>query len=75
VNYGGKVLGKNDYKVSYSNNKALTESATAQITFKGNYKGTVTAQYKVIPQNLENTVVTVKDVMYNVKPEKFLAVP
>lgn len=47
VTFAGKKLKKNvDYKVTYSNNKKRG-TATVKITGKGNYKGTLTAKFKI----------------------------
>lgn len=57
------VVGKNvleagkDYTVKYANNKNIG-FATITITGKGNYKGTKTAKFKVVPNKLK--AVTVK---------------
>lgn len=40
-------LTSEDYSVEYSDNGAATDKAKAVITFKGNYKGTVTKYYTV----------------------------
>lgn len=54
---GTKKLVKNtDYTVTYKNNKAVG-TATITIKGKGNYSGTVTKTFKIIPKN-----VTVKSV-------------
>ncbi len=45
----GKTLKKGtDYTVAYSNNILPGATATAKVTFKGNYKGTYTIKYKIV---------------------------
>ena len=48
VKLSGKVLSLNkDYTVKYTNN-VNPGTATATVTFKGNYTGTVSAQFKIV---------------------------
>jgi endoglucanase len=50
VKYGSKTLKKGtDYTVTYSNNKSIG-TAKAKITLKGNYRGTKTLTYTIIPK-------------------------
>lgn len=49
VKYNGKTLVKNvDYTVAYKNNKAIGK-ATVTITGKGNYTGSITKTFKILP--------------------------
>ncbi len=49
VKYNGKTLVKNvDYTVAYKNNKAIGK-ATVTITGKGNYTGSITKAFKILP--------------------------
>ncbi len=49
VKYNGKTLVKNvDYTVAYKNNKAIGK-ATVTITGKGNYSGSITKTFKILP--------------------------
>ena len=60
VKYNGKTL-KNgtDYTVSYSNNKNIG-TATAKITGKGSYTGTITKTFKINPAKQEIQKLTAK---------------
>lgn len=50
VKYGSKTLVKNsDYTVSYQNCTAIGK-ATVKITFTGNYTGTVTKYFNIVPK-------------------------
>lgn len=53
-----KLVAGRDYTVKYKNNKAIG-TATVTITGKGNYKETETAQFNILPKNLEDNDVTV----------------
>jgi hypothetical protein len=46
VKFGGKKLSEDDYKVTYTNNKKRG-TATVKITGKGEYKGTLTANFTI----------------------------
>lgn len=56
--YGHRVLKEGvDYTVSYTNNKAVTtdsKSATYKITGKGDFTGTISGTYKIVPKSLHN---------------------
>jgi len=56
--YGHRVLKEGvDYTVSYTNNKAVTtdsKPATYKITGKGDFTGTISGTYKIIPKSLNN---------------------
>lgn len=45
---GKKLNGKTDYTVTYYNNKKVGK-ATAKITFKGNYSGSKTLSFRILP--------------------------
>lgn len=75
VSYDGVLLDASDYKVTYKNNNKVTDKAQAIITFRGNYKGTVTREYSVSKNTLADMTVTAKDVMYNKNPGKAFATP
>ncbi|MBQ2093452.1 MAG: hypothetical protein II190_02590, partial [Ruminococcus sp.] len=47
-----------DYSVSYSNNNAAGSTATAKVTFKGNYTGTVSKTYSVVKKPLSKCTIT-----------------
>lgn len=56
--YGYRVLKEGvDYTVSYTNNKAVTtdsKPATYKITGKGDFTGTISGTYKIVPKSLHN---------------------
>ncbi|MDE7267384.1 MAG: leucine-rich repeat domain-containing protein, partial [Lachnospiraceae bacterium] len=70
-----------DYKVSYSNNKKVSDSKDAQlkITFLGNYKGSApvskTFQIKVAKMSATNTAVTVPDMVYSKADKAYKSTP
>ncbi|MDD6650572.1 MAG: BspA family leucine-rich repeat surface protein [Eggerthellales bacterium] len=47
----GAVIGSGNYTVSYSSNKYVG-TATAKVTFKGNYSGTVTKSFKIVAPSI-----------------------
>ena len=56
----GKVIANTNYTVSYSNNTAIG-TATAKVTFKGNYSGSKSISYKIVlgqVKGLKQTEVT-----------------
>jgi len=55
----GKVVSSKNYTVSYSSNKNIG-TAKVKIKFKGNYSGTVTKTFKIIPKNVGISVVSTK---------------
>ncbi len=58
VKYGSSVLKKGtDYTVEYSNNYYVG-TATVTITGKGNYTGTITKSFKIIPKSVNLKSVT-----------------
>lgn len=56
--YGYRILKEGvDYTVSYTNNKAVTtdsKPATYKITGKGDFTGTISGTYKIVPKSLDN---------------------
>ncbi|MDE6212346.1 MAG: Ig-like domain-containing protein, partial [Lachnospiraceae bacterium] len=61
--YNGKTLlsqGK-DYTVSYKNNTKVTENAQVVIKGKGNYGGSFTKIFKIVPKNLEEEDILIPD--------------
>lgn len=50
----GNAINKAYYTITYSGCKAVG-TATAKITFKGNYTGTVTKTYKILPEKTKIT--------------------
>ncbi len=55
----GKVISSKNYSVSYSSNKNIG-TAKVKIKFKGDYSGTVTKTFKIIPKNVGISVVSTK---------------
>lgn len=53
---GTVLVPDRDYKVSYSNNTAVTNGATAMVKIKGkgNYKGEVTRGFTIVRQDINN---------------------
>ena len=61
-----------DYKVSYSNNKAIANNkATIKITGKGNYKGTLSKKFNIVAGDFSEAQVDVKDVVASTKANKY----
>ncbi|MDE7323502.1 MAG: endo-1,4-beta-xylanase [Lachnospiraceae bacterium] len=61
--YDGRTLlalGK-DYTVTYKNNTKPTERAEAVIKGKGNYAGSITKTFKIVPKDLTDEDITVPD--------------
>lgn len=54
-----KKLDASQYSVSYKNNKKVGK-ATVTIKFKGNYKGTVTKSFKIVPKGTSLTKAAAK---------------
>ncbi|MCR5448494.1 MAG: leucine-rich repeat protein, partial [Solobacterium sp.] len=69
-----------DYTVKYANNKAVTtpntsKLPTATITFKGNYKGTVTRDFNIAPKPINKVSITSKDKVYSDKTNAWKSAP
>lgn len=77
VKQDGRILNAGtDYTVTYKNNVNVSEKAEVIVKGKGNYTGTITAYFAIIPKQLneENGIqVTVKDV--KVKDDTTVAKP
>lgn len=61
--YNGRTLlvqGK-DYTVSYKNNTKVTETAQTIIKGKGNYGGSFTKTFRIVPKNLAETDILIPD--------------
>ncbi len=70
VTYGGKELTKGtDYTVSYQNNKTVGK-AKVTVTGKGNYKGTKSAAFKIVPKGVELSSLTAGTGQLTVKWKK-----
>lgn len=63
---GKKLKSGTDYTVSYTNNKKAGVTATATITGKGNYIGTVSKTFKIAAIPAKGKVYTVGDLKYKV---------
>lgn len=55
----GKAINKNSYAVSYKNNRNVGEAAVT-IKFKGNYSGTLTKTFQIVPKPTAITKVSAK---------------
>ena len=69
-----------DYSLSYANNQktagVLSDKApTVIVTGKGNFKGTVSRTFDIVPKDLGKVKVTVRDVVYNPKKNNFKSTP
>ncbi len=53
----GNEISADNYKVTYKNNKVVG-IATVKVTFKGNYTGTVTRKFKIVPKPTAITTVS-----------------
>lgn len=71
VKDGSTILSKNtDYTVSYYNNTNVG-TATAVITGKGDYSGTVTVDFKIAPKSINKTsILDIPDQIYTGSPIK-----
>lgn len=70
VKYKKKELAKDiDYTLSYKNNKAIG-TATVTVTGKGNYKGTQTASFKILPIGVKITSIKAGQKSLTVKWKK-----
>lgn len=56
-NKSGKVLAASDYKVQYASGCKNVGEYTVKVTFGGNYKGTVTKTFKIVPNGTKLTSV------------------
>ncbi|MDO4379490.1 MAG: hypothetical protein Q4D20_01320 [Clostridia bacterium] len=66
----GKLLKENaDYTVSYSENKNVGK-AFAKLTLKGNYNGTKTLSFKILPPGVENVSLSQKTTEVSLKWSK-----
>lgn len=73
LTYKGKVL-KNgtDYTIKWGNNTKVKKATSKKapyftITGKGNFKGSFTVKFTIQGTSIENTVISVKDVLYKNK--------
>lgn len=66
----GKTISSKNYTVTYSNNKNVG-TATAKITFKGNYSGTINKTFKINPKNTSISGVTAQYKGFTVKLNKY----
>ncbi len=67
------VSGK-DFTLKYSNNNKVSaagKNATVTITGKGNFKGSLTRTFRVVPSDLANIDMTATDVVYTGKAGKW----
>ena len=61
--YNGRTLltqGR-DYTVTYKDNIKVAENAKAVIKGKGNYTGTITKTFKIVPKNVADEDITISD--------------
>lgn len=65
----GKVIASSNYSVAYSSNKAIG-AAKVVITFKGNYSGSVTKTFKIVPPSTKITSIKNTDSSVVVKWNK-----
>lgn len=65
----GKKIDKNNYTVSYSNNKSVGK-ATVKVTCKGNYTGTLSASFKINPKGTKLTAIKKKSGKLEIKWKK-----
>lgn len=69
VKHGGVTLvnGK-DYTVGYEDNKECSDQAKVIVKGTGNYAGTVSKNFTIVPADIENAVVTAAERTYTGKP-------
>lgn len=71
-----------DYKVSYKNNKAVTNSTTKNkpailVSGKGNFSGSISTEFNIIPSDISSEGITMyaKDVVATGRPGAWKSVP
>ncbi|MCR5448314.1 MAG: leucine-rich repeat protein [Solobacterium sp.] len=69
-----------DYTLKYANNKKVTDEfvskwPTVTITFKGNFKGSVTKDFFIDPKPLDQVTITAKDKVYSAKANAWKSAP
>lgn len=72
-----------DYTLSYKNNSKLYDGSgsdqskqpTVTVKGKGNYKGSKTASYKIVQQDISKLTVQADDKLVSTKPNKYQSVP
>lgn len=81
VIYNGKslILGK-DFKVSYKNNSAVTTAKVKKmpemtIKFKGNFTGTKTVKFNIVPRTIAALNLTISDKAYSTKANAWMSAP
>ena len=57
-----------DYTISYTNNKAVTDNAQAVIKGKGNYSGTITKVFRILPKDIRDDDILISD-LYEKAPK------
>ncbi|MBR5578161.1 MAG: BspA family leucine-rich repeat surface protein, partial [Lachnospiraceae bacterium] len=73
VTFGDVLLKEGvDYTLSYSNNKAVTQSSTAKkpqvkVTFKKNFKGSLSEEFTILPQDISKVTILAQDKVYSTK--------
>lgn len=71
VSFNGKALREGtDYILSYKNNKAIGSANTPSVTIngKGSFKGKITVDFTITPQELSKMTLVSCDKVYNGKP-------
>ena len=65
-----------DYTLTYKNNTKVG-TGTVTVAFKGNYKGvpTITKQFSITQKDINDTSLTVKDIVLNSKAGKYRSTP
>ncbi|MBR5579504.1 MAG: discoidin domain-containing protein, partial [Lachnospiraceae bacterium] len=75
VTFGDVLLKEGvDYTLSYSNNKAVTQSSTAKkpqvkVTFKKNFKGSLSEEFTILPQDISKVTILAQDRVYSTKKD------
>ncbi|WP_026517743.1 leucine-rich repeat protein [Butyrivibrio sp. MC2021] len=68
----GEKLYSSEYTVKYKNNKKVGETATVTVKGKGNYKGTLSKEFKVVKADISKCKVKAKDVAFKDKAGNFV---
>ena len=68
----GKTINASNYKVTYSKNLKSVGVKNIKVTFTGNYSGTKTVKYTVVPKNTNKLAVASKSGKLNIKWNKQL---
>ena len=70
VDSNGKVISDSNYKITYSSGLKKVGKYSVKITFKGNYSGTKTLYYKIVPKGTTISKLTARSEGFTVRWRK-----